>query len=286
MIDIVRKHLVKIVVGAGVILIFFVVVSVRSGSKDTSVATQPSSEGEKIPAETMLKSLSQQKKKKQAQQPPVRREGTDQDTSGAGSTSRQEEKITREIGELKEKLKEVEQRTALLRQDEIRRDKARKEQIETMENHAKQIESLGNTLQRVLKTPRQIRIMVTDLETQVRTIRSQIQSQSRTVGSSPIDKEIWTEKRTLMEQQASDLEAVSLDLQRTQGDPSRVRVAARNMLRRSEKLRATIEHTKRQKVQPNKELLALEKKEATLKKRIQELQGKVQVQKPEEKKKD
>ena len=276
MINTVKKHFAIVTVGIAMVAIAIVVVGECTSSKQR---TDP---------ESMVRYTSQEKNQQSTSTQKVQpvqqtRETSSQDTAKADSDKNRNKKLDHEIENLQKKLKEVQERIAQLRQEEDRRQKAQSELLNMFQEHSEQIETLGNTLHRVLKTPRQIRIIATDLNDQASKIRSQIQSQSRTVGSSSIDRKIWLDQRSVMEQHASDLEAMSLDLQRTQGNPSRVRIVARQMLGKAENIRTIIESKKKQKTPPNAELVSLEKQQDALNKKIQELKQKQKVQNSKEK---
>lgn len=279
MINTVKKHFAIITVGIAMVAIAIVVVGECTSSKQR---TDP---------ESMVRYTSQEKNQQSTSTQKIQpvqqtRETSSQDTAKADSDKNRNKKLDHEIENLQKKLKEVQERIAQLRQEEDRRQKAQSELLNMFQEHSEQIETLGNTLHRVLKTPRQIRIIATDLNDQASKIRSQIQSQSRTVGSSSIDRKIWLDQRSVMEQHASDLEAMSLDLQRTQGNPSRVRIVARQMLGKAENIRTIIESKKKQKTPPNAELVSLEKQQDALNKKIQELKQKQKVQNSKENKTD
>ena len=268
-----------VAVGIAVVAIAIVVVGEWTSDKQSADFTPQNGEEGMLPIESEAGHTQQQRKQ---QTPSTQKrqtlhktgETSTQDTARAGVRDHQDEGLDREIENLQKKLKEVQKRVTQLRQEEGQKEKAREEQIGIMEKHAEQMVSLGNTLQRVFKTPRQIRIMVTDLESQAGTIRSQIQTQSRSIGLSSIERIIWTEKRTLLEQQAVELETISLDLQRSQGDPTKVRIVARKILSSSKELQTSIDNAKNKKSPPNNELLSLEKEQETINKKIQELQRK------------
>lgn len=280
------RHLAKIVIGGAVAAIVIVAVSEWSARRgEIAPAPQFSGEG-RVFFEPEVEQVQQppeppprppSRKEQPVRQAPVPVDTVAQDTAGTGLQARQQERLSREIEELQKRLKEAQRRAAQLRQEEDRRAEARRDHILMLEDHAKQLEDLGKTLRQVFKTPRQIRIIAANLKRQASSLQAQIQSQSQAAGRSAIDREIWAEKGSLMESRVADLEAVALNLQRTGGDPSKVRIVAIQTLRKVEGLRATIENRKRQKIPPNSQLLSLERQQEALSQRIQELQQRLQA---------
>jgi chromosome segregation ATPase len=280
MIDFVKRHVIKIAIGTIVLIIVVVVAGQRIRHKPVEV---PLTESSEHIAES-VESQPQQSPQPQEPPEPTTTSGETQrsvnvsqnvpahDTTAASSPSQEKEKPSKKIADLQRKSAELERRITQLHTEEQMKMGWRKEQLELLENHTQQIENLGNTLQQVFRTPTQIRIMAADLESQAKGIRSQIQSLSQLARTSDIEREIWNDKRSVLEQQATDIETISLDLQQTQGNPSRVRVLAIRYVGRGKELRTALENLKGQASSPNSELSDAEKQLASVRKNIEELQ--------------
>lgn len=278
--NIVKRHFVKIIIGAVVIIAIIVVLGALNSPKKGT--PPPSDQTAQDPAdyETRVLETLQPKQpppsppKKEQPEPQLSRpiQETQVDTVSQSGVAKLKEQHKSEIAQLQKEQKSLAKQIAQIKADEKEQHAWHHEQIQTLDNHARQIEDLGRTLQQVFKTPRQIRIIATDLQGQANTLRSQAQSGGLAVGSSPVTQHIQTEKQSLLGDMASDLNDIALKLQQTQGNPSRVKVIALEIQRKSEGLQSTIESKRNQKIPVNTQLMALEKKHDSMNAKIQELQ--------------
>lgn len=280
MIKFLKKHRVTIIIAVVVVIVAIVVVSGLRRERKSPPFSQvsdermefPESEGTSVeePQESPPPPSSEEEKPVQQTQI-VESAGTSEAVE-AQTQKRRREELDREIRDLQNELRELRRRTAQLRMEDNQRAEARDQVLQMLESHASHIENLGNTLRQVFKTPAQIRIIATDLENQASRLQEQMQSEARTVGSSSIGREILALRRTVMEQQAADLKALALDLQRTGGEPAKVRIIAIRIQEKAEGIQANIQSKRREKIEPNPELQSLENKQVTLQNRIQQLQ--------------
>lgn len=281
MVNFCKRHTVVIIIGITVVIAAFVIVSEWSRRQKLSSVSQTSEEYVGI-VESEANPVVESREEPKAPPPVATKEQPQQAQTAQGSSTpkagqtesrtRRREELSQAIKDLQQKLKEIQGRIVELQKEESQRKKTRVQILQMLENHANEIENLGNTLRQVFKTSTQIRIIATDLKNQAEGLRTQIHSEAQTVGSSSIEREIWTVKKAVMEQRAADLDALALDLQRTGGEPAKVRIIAIRIQEKAGVIRRNIESKKSEKIEPDPELLTLERQQKTLQNRIQEMQ--------------
>lgn len=276
----VKRHFIIVVLGLVVVIVAFVLLSELNSRKEEPLSPSASLTEDTTFVPTAIIQASQ------SQRPPAPPRKEEQPTPQLSRPHRETPKDTvtddqkdprgeqrkTEIAKLQQELSSLAQEIAQLRTEDEEQKAWRNEQLQMLENHAREIVNLGSSLQQVFKTPRQIRIMATNLQQQAKILQSQAQSATQPVGTSAAQQKIRAEKQSTLEDMASDLDDIALKLQRTQGDPSRVKVIAIEIQRKGGELQRTIETNRRQKTPPNTQLISLEKKYESLNNKILELQ--------------
>jgi len=276
----VKRHFIIVVLGLVVVIVAFVLLSELNSRKEEPLSPSASLTEDTTFVPTAIIQASQSQRPpappRKEEQPtpqlsrPLRETPKDTVTDDQKDTRGEQRKT--EIAKLQQELSSLAQEIAQVRTEDEEQKAWRNEQLQMLENHAREIVNLGSSLQQVFKTPRQIRITATNLQQQAKILQSQAQSAAQPVGTSAAQQKIRAEKQSTLEDMASDLDDIALKLQRTQGDPSRVKVIAIEIQRKGGELQRTIETNRRQKTPPNTQLISLEKKHESLNNKILELQ--------------
>jgi hypothetical protein len=281
MIDFVKHHLPKIAIGVVLMAIGLSLLIWQRHASDEAVVPGPVQE-EAVPVQTLpepaaqgldsprpaesLENVQQGAATKATRSPQAAADSIQPAQEGDGRAA--------QMADLLRKSTDLEKQIAVLQEEEQLRAQWKAEHLQMLEGHARRIADLGNTLQHVLKTPTQIRIMATDLESQAKGLRSQVATLSRVARNGQTEKAIWAEKRTMLEQQAMDLETIGLDLKRTQGEPSRVRIMAIRIGTRGQELLSSVENMTTGSTPSDNELLSLTRQLDSVRRELRQLQQK------------
>ncbi len=280
MVDFVKRHWLRVAAGAVVVAIGLTVLIRQVRHIPDEAAAPGPLQGNVVPAQSRSEPMAQGLNSPQMMRTMenMRQEATAMERRSApmaadsGQQGREDDdRATRTAG-LRQKSTDLAQQVAALQDEEQLRQQWKVEHLQMLGNHARQMADLGSTLRHILKTPTQIRIMASDLESQARSIRSQVATLSRIARTSAGERAIWAEKRATLEKQAVDLETIGLDLQRTQGDPSRIRIVAIRIMNRGQELQDSVENMKSTSIPSNNELLSLTRQLDSVKRELQELQ--------------